>query len=1150
MSCLKLYLFGPPRIELDDRLIDLPRRKVMALLGYLAVTGKRHQRDTLANLFWPESGQTAARGALRRELYTLTSTLGSSWFQSSWENIAISSDADVWTDVSAFRSLLAEVANHSHAPNTGCVSCLAALRDAVDLYTSDFLTGFTLADSLEFDEWQRFEAESLRREFTSALAKLIQFLHTQGEYTAAIGYARRWLALDPLQEAAYRTLMQLYALAGEDGAAIRQYEECVRILAEEIGAPPANETTELYNAIRTRRFAAVKSAHSPYTPVAETASTDTWLRRASPTWPTAVVTPSVALEPLSNQRTVNPIPLIGRNKEWGQLQTAWQTVQQTGIHCVVIAGEAGIGKTRLAEEMLIWAQEQSIHTAQARAYATQEELAYGTVVELLHTTAFQTRLKQLNQLWLSHLARLLPDLLQRHPDLTLAGLEMDSWQRHQLFEALTCTCYADTQSLLIILNDLQWADHETIAWLHYLLCATSHHNTEADQKPVLLVVGTVRTGEIATDHALHRFLWDLRRNDRLTEIDLKPLDSDETTALAKAVAKQVLAPALLKLLQQTTEGNPLFIVETVRSVLEDGTNGLVQQTPSDLELANRSVSTLPPKVYTMIQARLAQLSPQAQEIASLAAVIGRFFSFDLLAAASQLDEESLATGLDELWERRIIHEQGTDAYDFSHDRIREVAYHQVGRARRRLLHRRVAEALEIINAHRLDSISSELATHYEQAGLTKRAIEAYSRAAITAQQMGAYRDGIALIQRGLALLKTTPDTLEKLALELAFQFQLAPIQRTTLGYAASAQGLTLARARTLSQLLNKQDSLHHVLIGLFSHKFVRAEILESKQIAEELWEIAQTSPELMILMEAGHAMGGHRWAMGDFQTAHSYFEPANAQDDPIHQQNHIHAFGFNLCLFNRSFDAHALWMLGRPDQAVQQIQATIAQARTQAHPVSLALTLAYAAMLYQFRREPVMVQQLAAETIAVCVKHGNAYYQLWATMLHTWAEAIQGNSANKLALIQQTIEDFKATESRIRLPFYLSLVVELFLLIGEPEQGLATLREAEELAIVTQESWWIAELHRLRGELLQYQGDPPATVELCFGEAIEIARRQQAKLLELRATVSLARLWKQQGKQREAQQHLTELLNSFTEGWDTPDLQAAQTLLSQLRGQV
>lgn len=409
-----------------------------------------------------------------------------------------------------------------------------------------------------------------------------------------------------------------------------------------------------------------------------------------------------------------------------------------------------------------------------------------------------------------------------------------------------------------------------------------------------------------------------------------------------------------------------------------------------------------------------------------------------------------------------------------------------------------------------------------------------------------------------------------MALDLAFQLQLAPLQRTALSYAASVHGQTLARARTLCLRLNKQESLHHVLVGLYTQKFGRAEILESKKVADELLALAQSSQEPMALAEGHYAMGGPLFALGDFQASHAHYEQALVHYHPNHHQTHLLFFGFNLYHFTSAFDTHVLWLLGRPDQAMQQIQATIAQARSQAHPFTLALTLAYGTILHQFRREPAVVQQLAAEAIAVCAKHGNPYYGLWATMLHTWAEAVQGNNVpgtelqvpgtlsetemhpidGKLASLQRSIEDFKVIESRVRLPFYLSLVVDLCLRLGEAEQGLATLRQAEGIAAATSETWWTAELHRLRGELLQRQGATAADVEACFGASIEIARRQHARLLELRATVSLARLWAEEGKPREASQRLAALLDSFTEGWDTPDLQDAQTLLRRLRGDV
>lgn len=1154
MSRLKLFLFGPPRVVIDDCQVSLPRRKIVALLAYLAVTRKRHQRDTLSTMLWPESSQTAARGALRRELYTLTSTLGNAWFHISRESVAIKPDAPIWLDVAEFRSLLVTTSTHQHDSDAICTICVANLREAAALYTDDFLVGFSLADALEFDDWQRFEAESLRREFVGGLARLCQLQRELGEYEQAIGSARRWLVFDTLCEPAHRELMLLYALTGEDKAAIRQYEACVRALDQEFGVSPAAETIELYQSIRNRRIAAVHPGIKVPTATLETkgaAHEDALATRSSfqngeSTATPIAAQPSGELHPRAGQRILDPIPLIGRHDEWRQLQLAWDKACQEGVHCVVITGDAGIGKTRLAEEMEAWVREQGAHTAQVRAYAAQSELAYAAVVELLHTEALRVRLDKLSNVWLSHITRLLPDLLAMRPNLTPPDPTFDNWQRHQLFEALGNVLAAEPHSLLVVLDDLHWSDQETIDWLHFLLCSARHHDLQLTQRSPLLVVGTIRSGEANAGHPLHRLLWELRRHDRLTEIDLKPLDTDDVALLATHVAQQPLEPAFLTVLQQTSEGNPLFVVETTRSALEDGGQYRIRHTPPTPDFSDAALPALPPKVYAMLQTRLAQLSPQALEIAELAAAIGRFFSSDLLAAAIQLNGETLAAGLDELWERRIIREQGADAYDFSHDRIREVAYSQIGRARRRLLHRRIAEALENFAAHRLEHVSGEIASHFEQAGLIKRAIEAYARAAVTAQQIGAYHDGIALLMRVLTLLARLPDTLERQAQELAICLHLALLQRTAFGYAAAEHGQSLLRARILCQELNKQDSLHHVLMGLYTHFFARGAIAASQSIAEELLTVAEHTRNLMALEEAHHAMGSNLFARGEFAAAHDHFQRALTYYDSQRSQAHISQFGFDLGCFTRAFDTHLLWLLGQPEAAVQQMQETIAYARDLAHPYSLALVLAYGAMLHQFRREPDQVIRLAEEALAICTKHRITYYEVWCKILYAWAKGKQEDAIENLAAIQLGLERFHTTESGVRLPYYISLQAELYLYTDNYSATLAMLDRAEKIAVQSGESWWMAELQRLRGEALRKSGRPLAEVGTQFEKAVALAHRQHAKVLELRAGVSQSRFWQEQGIEPRAQQDLTELLHSFAEGQDSADLTDANTLLRSL----
>ncbi len=1143
MTQLKLFLLGSPRIELDGVSIDLRRRKILALLFYLAVTRQQHRRDALATLFWPETSQAAARAALRRELHVINQTLGSEWLVTERNSVGINKAAELWVDVHRFFLELDSCRAHVHDDQMGCVACQAALVRATSLYLGDFLTGLTLSDCPDFDNWQFFETDTLRRAYAGALQKLVDFHHAQADYAAAIDYARRWLALDYTHEPAQRELIRLFAATGQYTSVLRQYEECVRILKREFGLSPEPETTALYESIRSRRL---PKGELPIDRAHKTILTRQSQSGAASNGP-VMAQSEKAVHFAWGEQARPALPLIGREAEWQHLQTAWHTAQANGAHCVVVAGEAGIGKTRLAEELLAWAWEQRIDSAYARSYPSQGELAYVPVVELLRTVPLQHRLAHLENVWLPHLARLLPEVLTAHPELPTPEFEMDSWQRQQLFEALARTCRALPHPLLLVLDDLQWSDQETLDWLHYLVSSRRHSSAQPTERAPLLVVGTIRTGEPGNTQALQRLLWGLRYNGQLTHLDLSPLSPTDTATLAIQIADQPLEPAFIDLLHQNTAGNPLFIVETVRA----GATVWPTEAPEQRQWVVESpAAALPPKVYAVIQWRLGQLSTQAQEIAGLAAVIRRSFSFDLLRAASQLDEEILVIGLDELWERRIIRERGAEAYDFSHDRIRDVAYSQVGPARRRLLHRRIVNALEMIHAHQLDSVSGELATQCEQAGLTKRALDYYARAAAAAQRVGAYQEGMALIRRGLALLETMPDTLERLAQELALQMQLLPMQRTALGYAASAQGQTLSRARELCHQLNKQALLHHVLIGLNTHFYGRSEFERCKTLAKELLVLAHRSQEPMAFVEGHHAMGTYHFAVGGVQAGLIHLEQALHHYAPQHHQDYVSYFGFNFDPFARSFVVHTLWLLGYPEQAVQQLEVNLAKARALAHPPTLALALAYAAMLYQFRREPAQVQQLAAETIALSAKHGITYYELWATMLYTWAVAVQTERADRLSALsamQRNIEQFRATESSVRLPYYTSLAVDLCLRIGQVEQGLAMLREAEEFAVSTGETWWCAELHRLRGELLQRQGATPEEAAFCFGEAINLARQQGARMLELRATVSLARLWAGAGKQVEAALHLTNLLGGFSERWESPDLAEAQTLLKRLR---
>jgi tetratricopeptide (TPR) repeat protein len=438
-----------------------------------------------------------------------------------------------------------------------------------------------------------------------------------------------------------------------------------------------------------------------------------------------------------------PAALIGRKAEWIQLVDTWQRASAGQPHLLVLSGDVGIGKTHLAEELLTGVGRQGIATAIARCYAVEGELAYMPVVAWLRAEALRPALAVLDAVWLTEVARLLPDLLRERPDLPHPSPLQEDWQRQRLFEALARALLIRGGPLLLLLDDLQWCDRETLALVHYLL--------RFDPKARLLIVGTLRAEELTKEHSLQSWLASLRREGQLTEINLERLTAAESTSLAAQLSGRELDAEVTNRLYQDTEGNALFVVETVRLGLE-AAEEREQQDPSSAEPKEQGAAQqrrLPPTIHAVITARLEQLSPRARELVSVAAIIGRAFSFEVLTAASGWNDEAVVEALDELGERRIIREQGSDNYDFSHDKLRKGAYTSLSRARRRLLHRRVADSMERFSGSSLPGRLTDLAYHYYEAGSWEQALRYGQRAGEQEQAMYAPRAAVEQFTRAL-----------------------------------------------------------------------------------------------------------------------------------------------------------------------------------------------------------------------------------------------------------------------------------------------------------------------------------------------------------------------------------------------------------------
>ena len=594
--------------------------------------------------------------------------------------------------------------------------------------------------------------------FVDALARLADRLEERREYREAMTVMRRLIAADPLDERSYRGLIRLAAAAGDRSAGLHAYHACSTVLNDELGVAPSRETQAAYAALLAgdrAEQAPVRSSESP---------------------------------PQNR--------LVGRAEPWAALEAAVEDARTGRTTMALLTGEPGIGKSRLSEELVRWARTQGIAAAYGRCYAAEGGLVYATPASWLRTEPFLGNLRQLDPTWLTEIARLLPELVADSPDLPAPEPMTESWQRPRLFEAITRAIRRSTPALLV-LDDANWSDDDTLEWVHYLLRA---------EPPVpVAVVLSVRTEDLAANSRIQALLLDMRERNGLREIELGGLSEDETLELAELVADRPLDLAERSTLFEGTDGLPLLVVELARGGLPTDVTDSRRTGPLPEALRSQGPGhLLPARMRAVIAGRLDQLTPDARRLVELAAAFGRDFAFDALAAASDLDEPAVVGALDELWQRRLVRERGLGTYDVSHDRIRDVAYGETSPARRRMLHRRIAQALELLNAPDLDTVAGQIAAHLEAAGQTRRAAELYEHAAEVAGRVSAFAEVLRSLDRALALLVLEAPSRARDERELGLLFRRAPALVAFEGYSSPRQEAAFVRARELAESLSRR----------------------------------------------------------------------------------------------------------------------------------------------------------------------------------------------------------------------------------------------------------------------------------------------------------------------------------------------------------
>jgi DNA-binding winged helix-turn-helix (wHTH) protein/predicted ATPase len=857
------------------------------------------------------------------------------------------------------------------------------------------------------------------------------------------------------------------------------------------------------------------------------------------------------------------VRLVGRESELQDLERHLETASRGERQIVFVSGEPGIGKTALVSEF-------------TNRISAKEDLsiAYGQCIEQYGAgEAYLPVLQALGQLCRGSMRTRVMEVLDRHAPSWLVQMpslfspaELEALQRKhsgvsrermlremaEAVEALTAE-----RALLLVLEDLHWSDYSTLD----LVSALARRREAAR----LLVIGTYRPVElIVSEHPLRTVRQELQLHGQCTELPLRFLSAAAVTEYLAVRFGDSDAPDshlrdLAEVVHRRTEGSPLFMIHVLEGLRVNGTIAEIQGRWRLAEGLPKVETEIPQGLRQMIERDADRLASGQRRLLETASVAGQEFSAAAVAAGMEekvleVEERCEEFAQREQWLSALGPDEWPDGtvagrYRFRHALYQEVLYLRLPVGRRVELHRRIGEREEAAYGERRGEIAAELAMHFERGRDYQRAAQYHQLAAETAIRRSAHAEAVAHSKAGLELLKSLPDSPQRIEQELALLVTLGVSLVATNGYSTAEVGDTFARAREICVRAGETPRLFIVLFGLWLFYVVRPDLRSAEGLAKQLFALGKKVGDPALLVEAHYALAATRFFMGDFASARDQTEQCIHLYDPRAHRAHAFVYGQDPAIVCRSYAAWALWYLGYPDQALRSSEEGLTLARDLAHPFSLAFALTFAAMFHQSRREPALVERLAESAIALCAERGFRFWWAWGSISRARAVSERGLAAEGIAQIRQGLASLRAISSETVLPYALAMLAEAYAKAGQAEEGLNALAEALGTATNNGDLMYEAELYRLKGELLLLDSPKAANrleAESCFRRAIAIARKQSAKSLELRAATSLSRLLQRQGKTKPARKLLADVYGWFSEGFDTADLKDAKALLENL----
>jgi DNA-binding SARP family transcriptional activator len=976
--------------------------RAIALVAFLAAhAGLPQARQQIAGLFWPDSTDAQALTNLRRELHHLRQVLGDE------PSLVVTSRDLCWHDTETCRvdmrvfDVEREAALAAASADDGDRALVHATR-AIALYQGDLLPGV-------YDDWLLDARSELERQCVELCDLVCRTRARRGDLTGAAEAARRRIQLRPLEEAGYRTLMELQADLGDRAGAVSTYHHCASVLERELGIVPDPATRQAFQRLMAYDDGAQDGVQisPPEAGLAGAAGP------TGPPWHAAGRSGFVAAQ------------LVGRSHELGVLKDLWGTAVAGRSGLALVRGGAGVGKTRLVTEVGELARLQGAVVASSQCFGTSGRLALAPVADWVRSPAVRSATATLDEVWRTEVDRLVPSGERAEPTAGSRAM-VDAWQRHRFFEGLARALLAVGRPMLLVLDNMQWCDQETLAFVTFCL--------GLEPGAQILVAGTLRDDSPDEDPAIADWTGRMRATGLLTELSLSPFEAADTARLAETISGGPLPEADTGLLQATTGGFPLYVIEAVRGTVDAGTAPLPA---GDLTAVLRN--------------RLDQATVAAQEVAGLAAAVGTDFTLDLLTEASDLEARAVVGAVDELWRRRILREFG-DGYDFSHDLLRDVAYAQVSPPKRWLLHRRVAQGLELLHADDTDMVSAQLAAQYARGGRPGRAVAYYRRAADVAAGRFAHAEAIRLHREALAVVRNLPAGRDRDSQELAVLEAMAAPLTARHGYASPDLQEALERSLALAESLGRTDSMITGLVALWASRFVQGRIADGYQAGKRALALADPDSELS--GQAHFAVGGSAVSLGMPTEGLPQLEFAATSAGGA---DWLHV-GARADVHSTAWAAHAHWLLGHDEEALASCERAIELARSIDHPFSLAVALAYGSITHQMRHDVSRLRDTVDELRELCGRYGFAYYREWALILDGWSRMDEPG----IGLARRGVANLRSQHSFARMPYWLSLLADLLARSDRRGAARATLDAALAAAEAREDLWWLPEVMRMR----------------------------------------------------------------------------------------